>query len=297
MKIENILVSQPQPLSEKNPFNDLAAKHNVNLNFMPLITIERVSLKEFRAQRVEILDHDAVIFTSKTAIDHFFTLAAEARVVIPETMKYFCVTEVIALYLQKYIVYRKRKIFFGKSNFADLLEVLAKHKELNYFLPVCDQHKPEIPAALTRNNITHSVVVISLTQISDTHDVKLSDFQMVVLYAAAEVKALIENFDVVKSQIKIAAFGNAATRAIIESGLTVDLAVPTPKMPSMTMAIDKFINSLNAGEDLEQYAMREMPATPSVIEPTAKQKNAKGAMKIITPTATIAKSAKTSAKA
>lgn len=256
MKIQRILISQPTPSSEKNPFAELSAKHNVQFDFHPLINIERISLKEFRAQRIDILTYSAAIFTSRTAIDHFFSLAEQARVAIPETFKYFCVTETIALYLQKYIVYRKRKIFFGKGTFCDLMEIVGKHKDLRYLLPLCDQHKAEIPLAMSKTGAQYTKMILSHAVVADLSDINPDQYQMMVFYSPAEVKAMADNIKTKAQQCKIATFGSATASAVFEQNLTVDLAVPTPSMPSMTMAIDKFITACDKNEDIEVFAIR-----------------------------------------
>ena len=160
MKIRRILVSQPEPQSEKSPYLELAQKHNVKIDFRPFIHVEGVSTKEFRQQRVDILAHTAVIFTSKTAIDNYFRICEETRVTVPETMKYFCITETIALYLQKYIVYRKRKIFFGTNTFQELMDVILKHKEEKFLVPLSEPHKPEIPKTLDKAKIKYTKVIL-----------------------------------------------------------------------------------------------------------------------------------------
>lgn len=260
MKIQHILISQPTPTTDKNPFADLACKHDVNIEFKPFVNIEKVSLKEFRAQRVEILEHDAAIFTSRTAIDHFFAIAEQARIAIPESFKYFCVTETIALYLQKYIVYRKRKIFFGKATFTDLMEVIAKHKELKFLFPLCDQHKPELPITLTRTGVKFSKLIISHSVMADLSDIAPEKYNLMVCYSPAEVKAMAEMLSNISHNCKIATFGNATATAVFDHGMTVDLAVPAPSMPSMTMAIDKFLSACKDNNDLEVFALRTPPA-------------------------------------
>lgn len=275
MKIARILISQPTPTSEKNPFSDLVAKHKTQLDFHPFINIEKITLKEFRAQRIEILNHDAIIFTSKTAIDHLFATANEARIVIPDSMKYFCITEAIALYLQKYIVYRKRKIFFGKTSFPELVELIAKHKDLKYLLPLCEQHKPEIPALLSKSSIQYSKVIISHSVVNNIETITPGQYQMMVFYSPAEVKAMTQYFKINQTVTKIATFGKTTANALFEAGMTVDLAVPTPEMPSMTMALDKYLTSAEQNENLEPFALRIAPmpkeiVAPHIITPTKK---------------------------
>ena len=172
-KIRRILVSQPQPESEKSPYFELAEKNNVKIDFKPFIHVEGVSAKEFRQQRIDILSHTAVIFTSKTSVDHFFRIAEEMRVLVPDSLKYFCLTESIAFYLQKYIVYRKRKIFFGKSTIVDLMDVILKHKDEKFFLPLSDQHKKEVPVVLDKAKINYTRAILYKTVSSDLSDISL----------------------------------------------------------------------------------------------------------------------------
>ena len=168
MKINNILISQPAPVSyDKSPFNELIGKYKLKLDFIPFIKVEGVSAKEFRGQRVDILSHSAIIFTSRTTIDNFFRICEETRVTVPEGMKYFCVTEAIALYLQKYIVYRKRKIFFGKGSFADLMDIVIKHKEEKFLVALSEPHKPETPKALDKARIKYHKLTLARTQSAD----------------------------------------------------------------------------------------------------------------------------------
>ena len=265
MNINRILISQPAPTTEKNPFNDIAIKHNVKIDFMPIINIQPVELKELRAQRIDILKHDAIIFTSKNAIDYFFTLTTEDRVVIPETMKYFCTTETIALYLQKYIVYRKRKINFAQNSFQSLVELIAKHKELKFIFPLNDSHKEEQITALTNNGINFSKLIVSHTVPADLSNVNLDDYQIVALYSPAEVKTLAKQFDLKSDKTKIATFGTLTAREIFDTALTtVDIAAPSPKFPSIVTAIDKFLIAHNKNEDVEEFALRTAPELPQI---------------------------------
>ena len=148
MRIRRILVSQPEPNPGNSPYNDLAVKHNLKIDFRQFIQVEGVPAKDFRKDRIQILDHTAIIFTSRAAIDHFFRISQELRLTIPDSMKYFCISEATAFYLQKYIVYRKRKIFYANGKFADLVDVLMKHKEDKFLIPLSDVHKDEIPTLL-----------------------------------------------------------------------------------------------------------------------------------------------------
>ncbi|HNV52739.1 MAG TPA: uroporphyrinogen-III synthase [Tenuifilaceae bacterium] len=214
-----------------------------NVDFRPFIHVEGVSSKEFRQQKINILDHTAVIFTSKTAVDHFFRICEEVRVTVPETMKYFCITESIALYLQKYIVYRKRKIFYGNNTFADLLEIMQKHKEEKYLLSLSDVHKPEIPKSLDKAKIKYTKAIFYKTVSSDLSDLR-DDFpyEMIVFYSPNGIKSLHDNFpNFEQKEIVIGAFGANTAKAVKDSGLRLDVMAPTPTCPSMTHAIDVFL--------------------------------------------------------
>lgn len=222
---------------------ELAQKYGLKIDFRPFIHVEGVSSKEFRQQKINILDHTAVIFTSKTAVDHFFRICEEVRVTVPETMKYFCITESVALYLQKYIVYRKRKIFYGNNTFADLLEIMQKHKEEKYLLSLSDVHKPEIPKSLDKAKIKYTKAIFYKTVSSDLTDLK-DDFpyEMIVFYSPNGIKSLHDNFpNFDQKEIVIGAFGANTAKAVKDSGLRLDVMAPTPTCPSMTHALDVFL--------------------------------------------------------
>lgn len=243
MKIKKVVISQPEPQNEKSPYMELAQKYGLKIDFRPFIHVEGVSSKEFRQQKINILDHTAVIFTSKTAVDHFFRICEEVRVTVPETMKYFCITESVALYLQKYIVYRKRKIFYGNNTFADLLEIMQKHKEEKYLLSLSDVHKPEIPKSLDKAKIKYTKAIFYKTVSSDLTDLK-DDFpyEMIVFYSPNGIKSLHDNFpNFEQKEIVIGAFGTNTAKAVKDSGLRLDVMAPTPTCPSMTHAIDVFL--------------------------------------------------------
>ena len=196
-EIKRILVSQPKPaILEKSPFFELANKHNLEVDYRPLIEVKGVTPKEFRSQRVEILAHTAVIFTSRTTIDSFFRICEDARITVPETLKYICSTEAIALYLQKYIVYRKRKISFADGSFTGIIEQVVKHKDEKLLLALSEPHKPEIPEALTRLKINYTPVILARTVASDITAEELQSYDMLLLYSPWEVKALTEKLSV-----------------------------------------------------------------------------------------------------
>ncbi|MBI9068077.1 MAG: uroporphyrinogen-III synthase [Salinivirgaceae bacterium] len=246
MKIKNILVSQPKPSTDKSPYFDLAEKHNLKIDFRPFIHIEAVDSKTFRKERINILDHTAVIFTSRTAVDHFFRICEELRITVPDTMKYFCTSEATAFYLQKYIVYRKRKIFFGKSKFEDLIELIEKHKGEKYLLPLSDKYKPEIPENLNKLNIEYTIAVLYKTVVSDLSDLSDVNYDVLVFFSPSGINSLLENFPEFKqNNTKIAAFGSTTAKAVQEAKLSLDIQAPLPEAPSMTMALDQYIKELN----------------------------------------------------
>jgi uroporphyrinogen-III synthase len=246
LKIRKILVSQPEPINPKSPYFDLAKKYNLKIDFKPLSKIEGISSKDFRHQKINILDFTAVIFTSKTSIDHFFRICNELRINVPDTMKYFCVTENIAFYLQKYIVYRKRKIFHGKAKFKDLVDVIIKHKEDNYFVPLSKPHNTEIPALLDKNNIKYTIGILYKTISRSFSDPEDFDYDILVFYSPSGIKSLKENFpEFIQGDIKIAAFGPTTISAVQKEGLRVDIDAPNVKAPSMTMALDNFLKEYN----------------------------------------------------
>ena len=229
MKIKKILVSQPKPSSEKSPYYDIAEKYGVNIVFRPFIKVEGLTSKEFRQQKISIPEYTAVIFTARTAIDHFFRLCEELRVTIPETMKYFCTTEAIALYLQKYIIYRKRKIFFGNSGkLDDLVPSLLKHSGEKFLFPVSDVHK-EQTSVLEKHKINYTKAIMYRTD-------------MLLFFSPSGIKSLTKNFpDFKQDDIKIGTFGPTTAQAVRDAGLRLDIEAPSPGAPSMTAALDLFL--------------------------------------------------------
>lgn len=246
MKIKKILVSQPAPEGEKSPFHELAEKNNLKIDFRPFIKIEGVPAKEFRQTRVDILEHTAIIFTSKTAIDHFFRICEEMRITVPDAMKYFCVSESVAFYLQKYTVYRKRKIFHGKNTLEDLGDVILKNKDEKYFVPLSDPHKPEITRTLDKFKINYTKSILYRTVSCDLSDLKNVDYDVLVFYSPTEIKSLMENFpEFVQNETKIASFGAATAKAVVDAGFRLDIQAPLPEAPSMTMALEHYIKEFN----------------------------------------------------
>lgn len=247
MEIKKILISQPKPTSDKSPYFDLAEKYGLDLVFRPFIKVESVTTKEFRQQKVSILDHTAVIFTSRHAIDHFFQLCAELRVNIPETMKYFCITETISLYIQKYVQYRKRKVFFGATGkFVDLIPAIVKHANEKYFVPMSDVHNDEIKNALDAKKINHTEAVMYRTVSNDFTADEMFDYDMLLFFSPQGIASLMKNFpNFDQKEIAIGCFGPATAKAVKDAGLRLDLEAPTVESPSMTAALDKFIAERN----------------------------------------------------
>jgi len=246
LKIKKILVSQPKPESERSPYFELAAKNNLKIEFRPFIHVEEVSAKEFRQSRIDIVAHTAIIFTSKTAINHFFRVCEELRINVPDSMKYFCISESVAFYLQKYIIYRKRKIFYGQGRFPDLMEVILKHEEENFLLPLSDKHKEEIPRVLEKNRIKHTRAILYKTVSSDLSDISTINYDILVFYSPSGIRSLLKNFPKFKqNNIKIASFGDNTAKAVKDAGLRLDIRAPMPNAPSMTMALDQYISKFN----------------------------------------------------
>jgi uroporphyrinogen-III synthase len=241
-KIKTILISQPKPSGDKSPYFDLAKKLNLKIDFRPFIHVEPVDAQEFRQQRVSILEHSAVIFTSRNAVDHFFRMCEEMRVTVPDTMKYFCISESTAYYLQKYVVYRKRKIFHGQVRFADLMDVMKKHKQEKFLLPCSDLLKPSIPQLLEDAGMSYSKAVMYRTVCSDLSDLSDVKYDMLVFFSPSGIESLFKNFpDFTQGNTKIAVFGPTTAKATVDAGLRIDVNAPNQKAPSMTMAIENYI--------------------------------------------------------
>ena len=248
--VNKILISQPRPaVIEKSPFYELSTKHGLEIDYKPLIRVVGVTLKEFRAQRIEILDHTAVIFTSRTTVDSFFKICEEARITVPETMKYICNTEAVALYLQKYIAYRKRKISFADGTFTNLLELIIKHKSERLLLALSEPHKPELPETLAKLKINFDPVILALTVLADMEGVAPANYDVMALYSPSDVKSVVENFKIEELPV-VATFGEATLRAALDAGMQVKAAAPSPAAPSMAKAIDLNISKVKSGEEV-----------------------------------------------
>lgn len=242
MKIRKILISQPEPQTEKSPYFDLSNKFNLKIDFKPFIHTEGISVREFRQQKINIPDFTSLIFTSRIAVDHFFRINEEMRFTIPDSTKFFCVTESIAFYLQKYVVYRKRKIFYGNNNFNDLMESILKHKEDDFLIPLTENHNSDISQTLSKNNIKHSIGCFYRTISSDMKSVNLNDYGIIVFFSPLGIKSLFENFpDFKQAELCIGTFGPTTAKAALDAGLRIDVQAPTPESPSITAALDCFI--------------------------------------------------------
>ena len=246
-KVKTILISQPKPENDKNPYYDLSKKYNLIEIFRQFIKIEGLPVKDFRNQRVDILEHKAVILTSRLAVDHYFRMCNEMRVTVPESMKYFCINEATAYYLQKYIQYRKRKIFFGHQTIRDLVDVIRKNKEEKFLLPAADVHKEQICDFLDAIGIKYTKAIMYRTVSANLSDIKnLNDFDMLVFFTSAGINSLKQNFPNFKQgNTRIACFGAATANELKKHGYRLDVYAPNPKNPSMSGAIDEYIKEAN----------------------------------------------------
>ena len=256
LMVKKVLISQPRPaVLEKSPFYEVSTKHKVEVDYKPLIRVVGVTLKEFRSQRIEILDHTAVIFTSRTTVDSFFKICEEARITVPETMKYICNTEAVALYLQKYIVYRKRKISFADGTFTNLLELIIKHKSERFHLALSEPHKPELPETLEKLKMNFDPVILARTVAADMEDLRPAEYDVMALYSPSDVKSVVEHFSVDELPV-VATFGEATLRVALEAGMKVKASAPTPEAPSMAKALDLYITKIKKGEDVQEVEIR-----------------------------------------
>ncbi|MEX0273529.1 MAG: uroporphyrinogen-III synthase [Flavobacteriaceae bacterium] len=246
MKVKTILVSQPEPKLENSPYAKLIDKEKVKVDFRPFIHVEGASAKEVRKQKIDLSNYTAVILTSRNAVDHYFRLAEEMRFKVPDTMKYFCQAEAVAYYLQKYVVYRKRKIYVGKMRFQDLEPLFKKYKTEKFLLPSSNILKSIVPDTLDKLNMDWTRGIFYKTVISDLSDLRNVYYDVLVFFSPSGIESLFSNFpDFEQNDTRIAVFGNSTVKAATNAGLRIDIQAPTPETPSMTMALEKYIREVN----------------------------------------------------
>jgi len=246
MKVKTILVSQPEPKIENSPYFDLSERQKVKIDFRPFIHVEGVPSRDVRQQKIDLSKFTAIILTSRNAVDHFFRVAEEMRFKVPDSMKYFCQSEAVAYYLQKYVVYRKRKIYVGKRTFSELSPLIKKYKDETFLLPAADKLKEEVPEVLNGLGVNWKEAVFYRTVISDLSDLESVTYDILVFFSPSGIDSLFHNFpDFQQKNTRIAVFGNTTIKAVEAKGLRVDIAAPTPETPSMTMALKKYIDSVN----------------------------------------------------
>lgn len=247
--VNSILVSQPKPKDDKSPYYTLAKKYNIKVDFRPFIQVESISAKEFRKQKINILDHTAVIFTSRNAVDHYFNLCRDLKIEVPTDMKYFCISEQTANYLQKYIVIRKRKIFTGLRTANDLTEVLKKHRNEKYLFPCSNIRKDDIPKFLVDNEFDFSEATLYKTVASDLSDLADIQYDVIAFFSPSGINSLFVNFpDFEQNKTRIAAFGPTTSKAVVDHDLILDIQAPQPNAPSMTGAIELYIKKINGSK-------------------------------------------------
>lgn len=246
MKVKTILVSQPEPKVENSPYFDLIEKQKVKIDFRPFIHVEGVSSKDVRGQKIDLTKYSAIILTSRNSVDHFFRIAEELRFKVPDSMKYFCQSEAVAFYLQKYVVYRKRKIYVGKRTFTELSPLIKKYKTESFLLPSSDKLKPEAPSVLNDLGVNWKQATFYKTVVSDLSDLRDVYYDVLVFFSPSGIESLLHNFpDFKQNETRIAVFGSTTIKAALDSGLRIDIKAPTPETPSMTMALEKYIKEIN----------------------------------------------------
>jgi uroporphyrinogen-III synthase len=246
MKVKTILVSQPAPKAENSPYSDLIEKQKVKIDFRPFIHVEGVQAKEVRAQKIDLKNYTAIILTSRNAVDHFFRIAEEMRFTVPDDMKYFCESEAVAYYLQKYVVYRKRKIYVGEKTFGDLAKIIKKYKDEKFLLPSSDKLKDIVPETLNDIGVKWDRGIFYRTVMSDLSDLTDVFYDVLVFFSPSGIDSLFKNFpDFQQNNTRIAAFGDSTIKAATDAGLKINIPAPTPETPSMTMALEKYITEVN----------------------------------------------------
>lgn len=246
LKVKSVLVSQPKPETEKSPYFDLASNCKVKIDFRPFIHVEGLTPREIRSQKIDLTKYTAIIFNSRNAVDHFFRVAEEMRYKVPDDMRYFCQSEAIAFYLQKYVVYRKRKIYSGGRTFADLVDYIKKYPNEKFLLPSADKLKESVITTLNDLKIDWDRVILYKTVASDLSDLEDVFYDILVFFSPTGIESLLKNFpDFKQNNTRIAAFGNSTLKAVTEAGFDCNIKAPSPETPSMTMAIEKYIKEVN----------------------------------------------------
>lgn len=249
MKVKTILVSQPEPKVENSPYFELQNKHKVKVDFRSFIHVEGVPAKEVRAQKIDLNNFTAIILTSKNSVDHFFRVAEEMRYKVPEDLRYFCQSEAVAYYLQKYVVYRKRKIYVGQKDFADMSSLFKKYKDEKFLLPASDKLNADIPQTLNNLKIDWTPGTFYRTVMSDLSDLKDVYYDVLAFFSPTGIQSLFKNFpDFEQNNTRIAVFGSTTQKEALEHGLRIDILAPTPETPSMTMALEKYVAEANKGK-------------------------------------------------
>lgn len=246
MKVKTILVSQPVPKTENSPYQELSEKQKVKIDFVPFIHVEGVKAKDVRVQKIDLKNYTAIILNSRNAVDHFFRIAEEMRFTVPDEMKYFCQSEAVAYYLQKYVVYRKRKIYVGKRTFPELVKIIKKYKEEKFLFPTSNKLKENIPEELNKAGINWERGIFYKTVVSDLSDLENVFYDILVFFSPSGIDSLFKNFPNFKqNNTRIAVFGNSTVKAATKAGLKCNIQAPTPETPSMTMALEKYIMEVN----------------------------------------------------
>ena len=246
MKVKTILVSQPAPKTENSPYLELSEKQKVKIDFRPFIHVEGVSAKEVRSQKIDLSNFSAIILTSRNAVDHFFRIAEEMRFSVPDDMKYFCQSEAVAYYLQKYVVYRKRKIYVGQRTFGELSKIIKRYKDEKFLLPSSDKLKEIVPTTLDEIGVNWQRAVLFKTVVSDLSDLEDVFYDVLVFFSPSGIDSLFKNFpDFKQNNTRIAVFGNSTVKAATQAGLKCNIQAPTPETPSMTMALERYIIAAN----------------------------------------------------
>ena len=246
MKVKSILVSQPEPSSEKSPYSRLQEKHKLTINFRPFIHVEGLTAKDVRQQKIDFNNFENIVLTSRNAVDHFFRLCKEMRFTVPDSTKYFCQSEAVAFYLQKYVVYRKRKIYVGERSIQDLESVFKKFQKETFLFPTSDLLKQDVPDYLDHLKIKWQRAILYKTVVSDLSDLRDVYYDILVFFSPSGIESLFKNFpDFKQNNTRIAVYGNSTIKAAEDSNLRIDIKAPTPETPSMTMAIEKYIEEVN----------------------------------------------------